>query len=152
MQCSNLRRPFIAKEERYNSNSVDLKSIVFAQFETCVHDFYYIVHTTLCAQLWNSRGWAWESDFDVFHVWGELYGYTSFSDINTWTYYFTENTEIEEKYTDQIDWLINWLIDWLLDWLIAWLIDWLIDWCLTPILAIFQLYRGVNIYYVNLVT
>jgi hypothetical protein len=24
------------------------------------------------------------------------------------------------------------------------LIDWLIDWCLTPTLAIFQLYRGVN--------
>ena len=35
----------------------------------------------LCAQLWNYRGWAWESDFDVFHVWVELYGYTSFSDI-----------------------------------------------------------------------
>jgi len=26
----------------------------------------------------------------------------------------------------------------------------LIDWCLTPTLAIFQLYRGVNKFYVNL--
>ena len=25
----------------------------------------------------------------------------------------------------------------------GWLIDWLIDWCLTPTLAVFQLYRGV---------
>jgi hypothetical protein len=25
------------------------------------------------------------------------------------------------------------------------LIDWLIDWCLTPTLAVFQLYRGVSI-------
>jgi hypothetical protein len=30
------------------------------------------------------------------------------------------------------------------DWLTDWLIDWLIDWCLTPTLAIFQLYRGVT--------
>ena len=29
----------------------------------------------------------------------------------------------------------------------SWLIDWLIDWCLTPTLAIFQLYRGVNKFY-----
>ena len=33
-----------------------------------------------------------------------------------------------------------------------WLIDWLIDWCLKPTLAIFQLYRGVNIFYYNLDT
>ena len=33
---------------------------------------------------------------------------------------------------------------------IDWLIDWLIDWCLTPTLAIFQLYRGVNKFYINL--
>ena len=26
-------------------------------------------------------------------------------------------------------------------------IDWLIDWCLTPTLAIFQLYRGANKFY-----
>ena len=32
------------------------------------------------------------------------------------------------------------------------LIDWLIDWCLAPTLAVFQLYRGVNEYYINLDT
>ena len=31
----------------------------------------------------------------------------------------------------------------------SWLIDWLIDWCLTPTLAIFQLYRGVNKFYLK---
>ena len=31
-------------------------------------------------------------------------------------------------------------------------IDWLIDWCLTPTLAVFQLYSGVDKYYINLDT
>jgi hypothetical protein len=29
-----------------------------------------------------------------------------------------------------------------------WLIDWLIDWCLMPTLTVFQLYCGVNKFYV----
>jgi hypothetical protein len=33
---------------------------------------------------------------------------------------------------------------------VDWLIDWLIDWCLTPALAVFQLYRGVKSVYVCL--
>jgi hypothetical protein len=31
-----------------------------------------------------------------------------------------------------------------------WLIDWLIDWCLTPTLAVFQLYRGTIFFFINL--